>query len=427
MSAVPQDSDAATSAFLDAYGDVAIAVESGAGLPEVARAANRALGASVAVLDTSSRVLAVACASPDDERAVLGVASGTQVLDLKLADNDVGRLLYRPREAAPPPALVRMVGTLIANEVWRAAGPARASEAAIGSFLSDLLERRVTDRDNILARGHELGVDLSTGASVIVVRTHPQTPEEGDWRARVLGIVERAARAGAPGAALAANVERASRDADEAALHRDGEFVVLVAGAEPGLVHKTAELLLRELEINLSSYELAVGHSRPAADAADAHRAGAEALLAANVAEAQGRRLLAFEDTGAYRLLLPALSEDPAELRRFHEETIAPLLAYDAQYDTELVRTLESFLDADGNVAKTAQKLYTHRHTIRYRLERVRELCGLDVSSTEGRERLGLGLKATRVLGIAAVDRPIDEPGTEAGLVPPGADTLRDR
>src|SRR5439155_6885267 len=111
-------------------------------------------------------------------------------------------------------------------------------------------------------------------------------------------------------------------------------------------------------------------------------------------------------------------SEDPGELQRFHDETVAPLLAYDEQYDTELVRTLETFLDSDGNVAGTAQKLYTHRHTVRYRLERVKELTGLDVGSTDGREKLGLGLKAMRVLGIMPPRGPASEPGTEAGKVP---------
>ena len=95
------------------------------------------------------------------------------------------------------------------------------------------------------------------------------------------------------------------------------------------------------------------------------------------------------------------MSEDPSELQRFHDETVAALVAYDDQYETELLRTLETFLDADGNVAKTAERLFTHRHTIRYRLDRVRELTGLDVGSTDGRERLSLGLKAMRVLGIA--------------------------
>ena len=88
----------------------------------------------------------------------------------------------------------------------------------------------------------------------------------------------------------------------------------------------------------------------------DLYRAGNEALLAANVAEAGERAtpVLAFEDTGAYRLLLPAMSEDPAELQRFYAETVEPLVAYDEQYETDLVQTLETFLDCDGNVADTA-------------------------------------------------------------------------
>ena len=125
--------------------------------------------------------------------------------------------------------------------------------------------------------------------------------------------------------------------------------------------------------------------------------------------------MLAFEETGAYRLLLPAMSEDPAELQRFFAETVQPLVTYDEQYETDLVQTLETFLDADANVAGTAQRLYTHRHTIRYRLERVRDLTGLDVSSTDGREKLGLGLKAMRVLGIAAPRGPATEAGAGAG------------
>ena len=82
------------------------------------------------------------------------------------------------------------------------------------------------------------------------------------------------------------------------------------------------------------------------------------------------------------------------------------------------MRTLETFLDADGNVAGTAEKLFTHRHTIRYRLERVRELTGFDVGSTDGRERLSLGLKAMRVLGIVPPGGPAYEKGAEAGRVP---------
>jgi DNA-binding PucR family transcriptional regulator len=185
------------------------------------------------------------------------------------------------------------------------------------------------------------------------------------------------------------------------------------------LARRAAEGALRELQANLPGHTFAVGRSRVAASAADVQRAANEALLVANVAEGDPERpLLSYEETGAYRILLPAMTEDPAEVQRFYAETVEPLVAYDEQYETDLVRTLEAFLEADGNVAGTAQRLFTHRHTIRYRLERVRELSGLDVGSTDGREKLSLGLKAMRVLGIAHRSGPASEAGAEAGRVP---------
>jgi sugar diacid utilization regulator len=401
----------AASAFLDAVAEVTTAVESGAGLPEVARATSRALVSSVAIVDVSGGILAVAAASPADERVLL---TDGEVTELRAGGEVVGELRHLARKEPPPAALVRWLATLLGLEVERARGPERASEAAVAGLLRDLLDRKVTDRENIVALGKEMGADLEAGASVIVARAHPHAPEEGDWRARVLAVVERGAR-GVDRRSLAAAVELTDRPGNH-----DGENVVLVPGDDPDVARRVADAVHRELDMNLTSYSIAVALSRPARNPADIHRAGSEALLAANVAEAQGSPLLAFEETGAYRLLLPAMSEDPAELQRFHDETVAPLVAYDEQYDTDLVKTLESFLDADGNVAKTAQKLYTHRHTIRYRLERVRELSGLDVGSTDGRERLGLGLKAMRVLGIAAPRGPADEPGSEAGRVPDG-------
>jgi PucR family transcriptional regulator, purine catabolism regulatory protein len=195
------------------------------------------------------------------------------------------------------------------------------------------------------------------------------------------------------------------------------EVAVIVPAEDDERLARAAAGLARELDDSLAGFHLTTGRSRRCADPVDLYRAGSEARLAVNVGEAEGRPLLAFEDTGSYRLLLPAMSDDPAELERFYAETIQPLAEYDEQYETELVATVEAYLDNDGNVAATAKQLFTHRHTIRYRLERVRELCGHDVSSTEGREKLGLGLKAMRVLGIASPRGPALEPGAKGGKV----------
>jgi sugar diacid utilization regulator len=391
------------------------AVESGLGLPEVVRAASRALDSSLVLIDRSSSVLAVAARSSADERSLMTDAAGVVTHELRVGDAVVGRLRLRARSAQPPAALLRIVTMLIASEVERLRAPDRASEAAQSAFLHAVLRRDVTDRGDLVARGEELGIDLSRGGAVVVVRMHHLAPAEDDWRARVLAAAERAARTSAPGS-LAAVVE-ATNDTV-------GQVVVLMPAEDDGAVRRVTESVARELHASLHGFTFAVGHSRLAIDPADLYRAGNEALLAANVAEAQPARLdqpspaLAFEDTGAYRLLLPAMSEDPAELQRFYSETVEPLVAYDDQYETDLVQTLETFLECDGNVAGTASRLYTHRHTVRYRLERVRDLCGLDVGSTDGREKLGLGLKAMRVLGITAPRGPATEAGASGGRVP---------
>jgi DNA-binding PucR family transcriptional regulator len=399
-----------TAAGLDALGEITEAVESGLGLPEVVRAASRALGASLVLIDRTGAVLAVAARSTADERALTADVQGVVTHELRVGDTAVGQLRLRSRAADPPAALLRVVTTLIASEVERVRAPERASEAAQAEYLAAVLRREITDRDGIVAGATELGVDVAAGAAVIVVRARHYAPAEEDWRTRVLAAAERAARASAPGS-LAAVIER---PADSA-----GHVVVMLGATEDDEVRRVAAAVVRELRSSLHGFLFAVGHSRLAADPVDLYRAGNEALLAANVAEGGPEEgVLAFEETGAYRLLLPAMSEDPAELQRFFAETVQPLVTYDEQYETDLVQTLETFLDADANVAGTASRLYTHRHTIRYRLERVRDLTGLDVSSTDGREKLGLGLKAMRVLGIAAPRGPATEAGAGGGRVP---------
>ncbi len=345
---------------LDILDPIAEAIESGAGLFEVVRAAARALDASLALLDRSGTPLALTPPPGSaDERALLNDGQGVTSVELRVADAVVGELRLRPRSEAGP-ALLKLVATLVA--------------------------------------------------------TDPIAPAEEGWRRRLLAVAESAVRAVAPGA-----VGMLADRADAAG----AEAVILLPGGDDDLARRAADSVLRGLQSGLGGFSFALGRSRVAADPLELPRAADEALLAANVAETTpDRPALAFDETGAYRLLLSAMSEDPAELQRFYSETVEPLVAYDEQYETsQLVRTLETFLDADGNVAGTAQRLFTHRHTIRYRLERVRELSGLDVGSSDGREKLSLGLKAMRVLGIAAPGGPATEAGAGGGRVPRASQT----
>src|SRR5881394_2475789 len=335
--------------MLDALSD---AVELGAGLPAVARAAARVLDASVALIERSGAVLAVAGASPDQEEKLLAGGERVTTVELRVADA----------------AIARMVTTLLALELERSRAPDWQNEEVAGVFVAALLARQVTDRGDIVARAAELGAELEKGAGAIVLRAAPRTAQTGEWRGRVLTLAMRALRSLAPGALAAA---------EEGELAT--EIAVIVPAGDDERLQRAAAGLARELEDALPGFHLTIGASRRVADPVDLYRAGSEARLAVNVGEAEGRPLLAFEDTGAYRLLLPAMSEDPGELQRFFAETIEPLAAYDDQYETDLF-------------------------------------------ATEGREKLGLGLKAMRVLGIAFPRGPAQEPGAEGGKVPRGSD-----
>ncbi len=391
---------------LAALAEITDAVQAGAGLPEILRTAARALDASLILIDRSASVLAVAARSPADERSLMRDASDVATIELKVADTVVGQLRMRARDLAPDDSMLRLVTTLIASEVERVRAPERASEEAATALLRAILRREIADADDLLARGKELGTDLSHGSAMLVVRAHARAPTEDDWRRRLLAVAGRGARSVAPGAIAAPG------DSDP------GTVRVLIPDGDGDTARRVSSSMLRELESGLQGFVFAIGRSRRAVDPLDLHRAANEAMLAVNVVEGDADRAeLAFDQTGTYQLLLPYMS-DPAELKRFYNETVRPLVAYDEQYETDLLGTLATFLECDANVNATAARLITHRHTIRYRFERVRELTGLDVQSTDGREKLSLGLKAMRVLGIAAPRGPATEPGAAGGRVP---------
>src|SRR4051794_41961697 len=90
--------------------ELSAAIEAGAGMPAVARAAARALDASVALIDRSSNVLAVAAASPDEERKLLAGGAGVETVDLRVADAAGGGVPWRARGGGGPRGLVRGKG-----------------------------------------------------------------------------------------------------------------------------------------------------------------------------------------------------------------------------------------------------------------------------------------------------------------------------
>ena len=365
---------------------LAVPVLAGRGLPGLARAAADLLGVPVAFLDRSGILLAVAGATRDQEGRLSGNSKGVETVGLGIGDELVGEVRYIGKLADA--GVLDLLTALAALEVERARSADWGNEGAVSDLVGELLDGSLTDGAELAERAGEVGCDLSRGGGVLMVRAHSGSAREGDWRSRVVDLTVRTIRSVAPGSIAAIG------DPEEGS-----PVGVLVPTPDEDRLLKVEEALERELPRSLSGLTVTIARSRPASAPDDFERAAREARLALNVGEAEGRSPIAFEDTGAYRLLLGTTSD---ELQNFYSETVEPLVAYDEQYETDLVATVETYLDSDANVPATAKKMFTHRHTIRYRLERIRDLSGHDATATEGRERLGLGIKAMRVLGIAS-------------------------
>lgn len=115
-------------------------------------------------------------------------------------------------------------------------------------------------------------------------------------------------------------------------------------------------------------------------------------------AEDPDDRVHTFSDLGVQRLLFALSQTNPEILREFETNAIGSAVSYDARHGTELVKTLKAYIECDGNVVEVAELLHIHKHTVRYRLRRVKELTGLDATKFEDAAQLYLAVRATELL-----------------------------
>jgi len=82
----------------------------------------------------------------------------------------------------------------------------------------------------------------------------------------------------------------------------------------------------------------------------------------------------------------------------FYEETIGTLVDYDEKKGSNLKYTLEVYLQCGQNTQSTADKLFIHRHTLRYRLKRIEEIAGVNLQQSDHVFNLQIGLKLHKLL-----------------------------
>lgn len=103
-----------------------------------------------------------------------------------------------------------------------------------------------------------------------------------------------------------------------------------------------------------------------------------------------------YDDLGVYQLL--AELDDPMATERFARRWLQSLLDYDAKRDAELVATLTRYLECGGNYDDTSAALVIHRSTLKYRLQRIRDISGYDLNDPDTRFNLQLATRAWATL-----------------------------
>jgi sugar diacid utilization regulator len=176
-------------------------------------------------------------------------------------------------------------------------------------------------------------------------------------------------------------------------------------GPEPGLAAHAFAARLRDaqpvLEADRSRIRLTVGISAPAEGVAALASAFHEAqsarrlaaIRAATTSPAPGPAVsvVTSDEVTSHELLLASVPG--SVLRSFRDRLLGPLVAYDARHRAELLPTLREFLACSGSWNACAASMYVHVNTVRYRIRRIEELTGRDLSCLDDQVDFFLALR----------------------------------
>lgn len=98
-------------------------------------------------------------------------------------------------------------------------------------------------------------------------------------------------------------------------------------------------------------------------------------MAASVVSRCEGQKQTIYDDMGIYKYLFPMRKEDP--IYREYRQRVGKLAEYDEKNHTNLLETAITYIENNGELNKTAESMFQHINTIRYRLKRISEIMGI--------------------------------------------------
>lgn len=398
------------------YDQLTDLVLKGGNLTDLTRTLSRLLSRSILIEDTSLRVMAHVMMEPMDRMrraSVMRERTAPRISERLLRAGIYEKLRTELRPVSVPPMpdvgmtlprlvvpivvdrdiygyfwiiddrddtdLVRMAAvhgaTVAALIMFKERAVSEAEAALRGDFFDQLLEGS-PDLAILHDQARRLNFNLEKSYQVILVHAPPASGGNGrplmrdvqDW-IRTIGI-------------------------QPLSVWYDERVVIISEGSK---AQEIAERMYEEMSHPARRMLIGIGRSMAGADGiARSYKESLESIrLAQKLKVREGVR--PFTDLGLMHWLyhLPA---DAVDGNPFID-TIYALASHDQRRNTELVKTLEGYLDNGGSLVDTAVKLHIHRNTLVHRLKRIEELCDLDLKNPANRMNLHVAVKYFRLDG----------------------------
>lgn len=266
-------------------------------------------------------------------------------------------------------------------------------------FIEDLLSEHEPDKQRAIEKAAYFGFNPGNIYCVVIVKTNElnldvkMTPNNS----RILKQLE---------AKLITVVRRINRLYDGQILHaiKTDRLIFLLGfdfNTKPEAIRQQvdqfAEKIYQLLKQEGLLQRITIGIGRPYTNYRELSASYREAGRSLQKLELSNQLTIAhFEDLGIYRILSHELIQP--DIIQFAQEVLGPLIQYDQERDSDLLGTLRSYLECGRNVKRVSEVMYTHYNTVIYRLQRIREIAGIDLEDSDTMLNMHIALKILEVL-----------------------------
>ncbi len=274
-----------------------------------------------------------------------------------------------------------------------------AEERVSGDFLDDLLSGSYHSSKDMIQRASYLGCDLSESCQVICVdidefseHLNKQGRNEGfiaQLKRRVFDIVKNFVDEKIPFSMTGIKSDAIVIIAP----HSKNKPFTELAEAAP-LIREKVKQMVPEITVSIG-----IGKASESID--EIKNSYQEARRAIFIARKFDRKdqVVTYDGLGAYKLLFSI--GDDVDLKQFVDQALGPILQYDREKNNDvLIKTIQQYIRSNCHNQKTADSLFIHINTLKYRLQKIQSIAGIDLNDPETRLNLQLALKVLEIKNI---------------------------